>query len=980
MSKHEGITYSRQDQFCVEEDLRCGVLDIDISDTSVKAVHLHCSRASALIGEFIFADSIKAEIIADAIRCFEKLCTGRKAELNLMEGRMLTVACVLLCQDSNEEEGQDSGRLWQTILDGLQIKKVSQKTGCSEQTARNRLCTLLEDPDNIRFFTENGHRYYNTLQLHALSPVWSIYNLFDILYSFYRKNLECCYDVGSNVAIMFTASICKRWNQENDNDSLHIKSSQVSSGLRELFVLRPRYMAAVCDALLERIDHIVQGDFTILDDMNRWDILLREWYIKKSEYEKTQMHTERKAAVKRKVVDAKEKIHSEYRFENNRLILCLPGIRLPEITERPTVELYQNGKKIYEHKLSVFGDDMLLSTRPLDITLDSIAEINWNKTFYLSIRIVSGNNEIYNSEQELFRKYFCFSPAGNETRFVRCNQALRFITGNSCSIEIDDPEENWIEDSAPYRSIRLWTESIQGIKLDDREILHESAEKQHIWAYMTPESVDDINARIEGNPVAIYCEIPTLHIALSNKNDAKNYQLIVDGITTPLHGCTWDNGKFKTILPAIHEKISTVQIKDFERGEIIFERKYLTIPNYSIGFDRPYYLDKECKAIVTVKSSDNIQKFSVSLSPGEDAVAWDWNHIRFEAQVPRLRVELGGKNAFYLPEMVWHKDEKIRNSFLMVQAPCGVKYSVFFGGLQLNPNHMGHYEIGTEIINNTNIADSAPLGLLVQCGEEHEEILLTDIRFLETFLSNPVIQDGKKILWRPFEGGFIGEDGVTHFRIDLENSIQKEPFTYSLKMKNDVIEKNFDCKPGHYQYTLWLTERKRGFTKLPDIGLVNGEIIIEESPQERFQNKHIILTHVWYSDPVSQKIVCTKMQRDCAVIEDIIFEGHLNEKKTAPYYSGIMTFRTTRGWSKFCAQDTDEFVKLNPVYFIIQHGYIYVYSDADMTIDDQLMLNLKNRQQFGNVRLFSRKNELTSREQIRYLGFAEKFQYIEREN
>lgn len=983
MARHECITYSRQERFDVEADLRCGVLDFEATDNSWKTVHLRCCNESALIGEFIFTDEVKAEIIHDACRYFEKICTGRRANLNLMEGRMLTVACVLLCQNNDTEaEDQDSGKLWQTILDGLQIKKVSQKTGCSEQTARSRLCTLLDDSDNIHFFTENGHRYYNTLQLHALSPIWSIHNLYDILYSFYRENLECCYDMGSNAAAMFTAGICRRWNQDAGSDILHLRSSQVSSGLRELFVLRPKYMAAVCDALLERIDHIVQGDFTILDDMNRWDVLLKEWYIKKSAYEKTQMKTERKAAVKRKIVDTIENIHPEYRFESGCLYLSLPGIRLPEIKEQPIFELCQNGKRVYKQKLSVFGNDMLLSTRPLDITLDVLAEINWQKSLCLSVNIISGSNVIYYSGTALFREYLCFSPAGNEATLTRCSQTIRLITGKNCNIEIHDSEENWIEDPAYcYRAIRLWMESVDSIKLDDREILQENGgKKKRIWAYMMPEPVGDINAQINGEIVVVYREDPVLHIAMPNKNDGKNYHLIIDGVAALLYVRPWEKGQFKVMLPLARNKVSVVQIKDFERGEIVFERRYITIPSYSIIFDRPYYPDEDCAGSIQIRTSRGVQKVAFKLTPGENSVAWDWKDIRFEAKAPRLRVELGGKNAFYLPKMIWYNDETISNSFLAVHAPQEVLCSVFFNGRLLKPNFMGHFEIGTEIAQRSQNLESAILGLVIRYGNEHKERLLTEVRFSEAFISDPVIQDGKEIIWRPKEACFVGVRDTAAFRLDLENSMQQDPFTYSLTMKDDFIEKNFDCKAGKYKYSLWLVGQRKMFTKLPDKQLLEGEIVIEDSPQERFQNKHIILTYVSYSDPVTQKTVCTKMRRDCAVIDYIRFEGYIDGDVKSPYYSGELFFRIAMGWQSFSDCETDRFEKLNPVYFSLQDGYILVFNDPDMTVDDQLMLNLKGRSQYENVQLFSQKDELTPWEQRKYLGFAEKFRYIEKEN
>lgn len=203
------------------------------------------------------------------------------------------------------------------------------------------------------FLRRGGQKYYNTLRLHALSPEWAIKNLYNVLYGFYHKNLECSYYPESNVSSMFVSGIRRRWviTSTKGGEKQNIQSDRLSSSLRELFVLRPKYMAAVCDALLERIDRIVQGDLTMLDEKNRWDVLLQEWYHNKTAFEKSQMTNDRKAAVRRKVVDRKENIRPEYTYENKNIYLSIPGIRLPEIQEAPVLELYQNDLLIYKQRL-----------------------------------------------------------------------------------------------------------------------------------------------------------------------------------------------------------------------------------------------------------------------------------------------------------------------------------------------------------------------------------------------------------------------------------------------------------------------------------------------------------------------------------------------------------------------------------------------------------------------------------------------------
>ena len=982
MAVYEGITYSRQDKYDVEKDLRCERIDLEDSDSSTKTAYMLCSK-SALIGEFIVSDEAKNDIIRDASRSFEQLCSEKKNSIGLMEGRVLAAACVLLSQssagDSAEQALQDDGNAWQPILNGLHFDEISQKTGCSKQTARNRLCKILEDSSNIRFFTENGQRFYNTLRLHALSPVWSVHNLYDILYSFYNKNLECVYDADTNVAFLFTAGIRRRWEADSSAEEQKLRSDHLSSGLRELFIMRPNYMAAVCDALLEKMDHLAQGDVASLDIRNRWDALLLEWYRKKTEYEKKQMHQARKAAVRSRIVDRKENIHPEYVFENGQIILCIPGIRLPEIQERPIVKLYQNEKVVYKQQLSVYGDSVLLSTRSHRIPLNQIQAIQWDHPFSFAIHIISGSRAVYHSGNELFRDYFCFTATGNDVRLTRCSQMLRLIVRKSANLLIDDPEDNWSEDVAPYRSIRLWPESVRSIMLSGREILLDGKANQHrMWAYITPDSVSSVSAKIGTDAVSVYADYPILHVVVKNQSDAKNYQLSIDGNVEQLYCQKWENGQYRLVLPASIQSLHRVQVKNFENGIIVFERSYVVLPGFSYKFNKSFYLDVDCSGRILVETKFVANTYSFSLSSGNDSVIWKMGDIQFETAAPRLRAEICGKNAFYLSKDIWY--EELKSSFLSVRAPEEIFYTVFFGNRLMVPNHLGNYEIGTEIDNRKPDTEKTIIKLIVPKEDDFLHIIITNIRYQEAFRDNPIIQNGRRILWKPEEAGYVGNERNAIFRLELENSLQKEPFIYSLSMKPDTIEKNFPCKEGTYKYVLWLTGRKQCFTSLPDLKLWEGTISVADPPEERFLNKHIILTHAYFFDPITKRNESAPIQRDGAVIDHIEYEGMREiDRQILPEYSGIMYFRSSAGWNQFSDRETEYFEKVNPVFFtIIQEGFLAVYLEGD----EQILLNLKyfRKSGEGKIRIFSRKNELSRQEQALYLGFSDKFRYIEKEN
>ena len=111
-------------------------------------------------------------------------------------------------------------------------------------------------------------------------------------------------------------------------------------------------------------------------------------------------------------------------------------------------------------------------------------------------------NEIYCSGSELYREYLCFNSVGNESPLIRCNQMLRLIVRKAAKLVIDDPENHYTEEVAPYRSIGLWTDSVGGVFLNGVDILEDNhSGKKRMWAYLTPEYDPRVCARFEGKTV-----------------------------------------------------------------------------------------------------------------------------------------------------------------------------------------------------------------------------------------------------------------------------------------------------------------------------------------------------------------------------------------------------------------------------------------------------------------------------------------------
>ena len=188
-----------------------------------------------------------------------------------------------------------------------------------------------------------------------------------------------------------TQNIQKRLSGSDDKDDAQIKFGSgfwaLKSSLKFLLSHEPVYMAAVCDAVAGKMDMLLRGDSPALNTNNRWDILLQEWFNKKTDAEKKQMQNMRRKRIGDRIISRKEQIKPCYQLENEDIFLCLPNIRLSEITQRPILKVFQNGNLLTEHRLSVYGNEMCYTIRECTISLKNIGKTNWAAPLKFQLQI-----------------------------------------------------------------------------------------------------------------------------------------------------------------------------------------------------------------------------------------------------------------------------------------------------------------------------------------------------------------------------------------------------------------------------------------------------------------------------------------------------------------------------------------------------------------------------------------------------------------
>ena len=250
-------------------------------------------------------------------------------------------------------------------------------------------------------------------------------------------------------------------------------------------------MAAVCDAIAQKIDLYLRGDDPGFCDCNRWDVLLQKWFQSKTKEEWDNMQRVRARRVRQKIITTKEAIRPQYLMQDEELTIRLPHIRLPEITQPPVARLYQNGRVVAQLRMSVYGDPMCYTTQEFTFELDQLQGISFNDRFDFQVEIICGGSVLYDSKALLFRQYLVFNENGYESLPFKCqNGKARIVAPANAEVRIIDTDDNYFDESADFQIFQVSLLSAQEIWVNDVNILAQEASKDlSVHGYCIPESV-----------------------------------------------------------------------------------------------------------------------------------------------------------------------------------------------------------------------------------------------------------------------------------------------------------------------------------------------------------------------------------------------------------------------------------------------------------------------------------------------------------
>ena len=975
MRENTFLTYESQNGFQVEKDCLAGSFLADTDNDTIEKITYQVWKNCPLVGEYILSERQGHELLLLGKKLFWQAVIQEKKALTILEEQVLVYTAVYLTQqfDESDEESQ----LWSYIFRRLGYENGAKNVP-SFQVVYGRFRKIVSSviENNNRFFSKEGQKYYNTLRIHSLTPGWSIEHLLNILYSFYDKNLEAQYIPNDSAFISLSNNISSRWNEEESAEDLQLRADSLASSFRMLFIYRPRFMAAVCDALTGKIDAILKGESSVLSNFNRWDQALRRWYENKTTEERQKMDARRLRASRERVATTKEQIRPEYRMSDGDVYLYVPRIRLQEVTERPVLRLYQNDTEIAVHAMSVFGDDLCLTTRELQIPISYNQKINWKAPLNFSIRIFCGEAEIYNSENLLFRRYLLLLMDGGEVRKYRYGiNPCYLLTDQIQPVEIEDEAENTylinhggkLYYIAPSASMVM----VGGENIEDR------SGRDGLQWYFPKMYLDNVFLEKDEIKYYIFTSAPQLHVILSKEKQPQSFYLRIGQEKHSLAEYREDVKKRCVSLPSKARTFRDVALLEFSSGKKLLSLSYIVIPEFHYQFDKLYYRDSDKNGRVKLRIGGSTSVHTFDLFPGQSEIciqALDGAKCRIK--LPRLEVYFASENAFDLPEFYWYGNCDI-GDFVRINCPSDIDATLCLGNEKIEALRKGRiFEAGNYI--KTHAAkhkSTLPLWIMLRRkGENLEHILLTQVVFQEEIISSPISIQGRSIDWNP-EGCFIGPEKAEFF-VHLENDTQ-EIWKYRTKLKRQNLERRFPCKDGTYKYQIVLIGKNTIFNKQPDRVLYENKLTVGDPNRVRFDEYEVHLRKVNLWSEKVQREVPYPIRDGYAILADLLFCDYTSAPNTAllsPTYEGILQFEKADG--QRCSfnfrEDSDYYELINPVR-------VWILDDSRLMLEtaagEPILVNTKNSATKNTVMLVNSLHDLSKQEQYSFIKDAGIFIY-----
>lgn len=900
-------------------------------------------RRFPLVGEYCLTNE-ENEILYQAACDVVKKLLQKDGHVTEQERTILTAATIerLKNWSSEREDEEGSNTFWNYIFLQYGFNAENPDAAGAKTRLYNQFQKTIEGTLSRynRFFAPPGtHRYYTSLLSHAVAPVYSVYRLFNILFSFYANNLDYQYLPEDTSYQMFVKGMLARGSAEKKpGEDIKLRSDVLSAAQETLFRERPGYMATLCDSIVRKIDAILRGEEKDLEpEKNRWDELLMGWYSKKSASEKVSLQGERKRRKTEYVATSKDRIYVQYAFRDAKVGIAVPRIRLPEVGgKRPYLTVFQGMDTIYERELSVTGNDLLLTTKSYFIPL-SETSFDFTQAPDLRVEIEYLDEVLYESGRKLRCNYIVFDDIGN-CRVPKRGMAYVF-TGENSAVDFDG-EEGVLQCNHPGQLYRVNLSQVMSVAVDGEELFVNQTAAGSIRHHSSIRRVQFVHACEGGQNADIFPEDTVISVIIPAGENIKRYQISIDGVHHPAMQFQGEENELAIPSAGDDGMIHRIRIIDVETGQVKDEYLYTVKNGFELELDRTLYRPGVDDVGVTVNYQGS--SFQTYIPLLEDSYRVKFSlpllNLDLEVHAPVVFCSFLGKNAFTSENVIWHKDIPA-DEFSTLSLPGGWEGKLMLGVREVPAVGDGdRFDLGNYVRSMNNTPDEVDLWLSLksEAGERINE-KITTIRFAPTFVFEPLeVLEDQDLLWLP-KGSFIGDPG-TQFRVAW-STLDHQESSYDVSTDNLNLLRIRNYPKGIYKYRVFI-KKKSLFSAAKEEEICCGDFAVGDPKEFAYVGKEIELVKALCWNFEEEALQGMQIKQNCGIAAALKYIGDSvpqEETISVPCYTATLFFETMDGRRiPFSHRETDQYEEVNPVkiHIINEHLLILQSSTGDAVYVD----------------------------------------------
>lgn len=864
-------------------------------------------KIAPLLGDLVISEAILEKMYANVKQYVDTVLNSReklKYSQWLYEQVAILVVNYAKKWNSNEEGKfsryiamqfgykDDSGKIWRIITEALDV-------------AFNR---------NGRYFIKasNGDRqFYETVMAHSFGPADAWAPMIELLFKFYTENLDWNYVPGDPLFTRLVTVLRKYFdNTVTDDDKFLIASNyyHLRIGIRRLVQDRPCYCAFLFEQIVRRIHLLIHNE---AKETKRYSLtLVDEWFINR--ISRNDLATGKNRTISKETVEVAldySKIYVKYILSNGKPSLRLPAIRLSDDNlSTANYSIYYGETLVSSDTLGINGNELgrTIQSKTIPLPLDKWLSDEIN----LRAVIKAGNDIIFDSDKTLFRQVLLFSD-GKEispSRLRREKYQLYAINRNKltgANIDIV-PYLDGMCEIALHKNFAL--------EYLDNTIAVDSSEISGIRLVKPTVSEKAIYMRM-GDSFFIASPTTSLKIYFSDEHTTEKYHVLINGKNHPLTEYLDRVSGNRSVIPfscyGNNEEIN-ISIIDLSTGAIIFNQKYIILPEFKVDFEQKYYLAENAVNPINVKVTIDSEDFFVESNNSIDA-SLEYLDGMIIVDVPCVQHHFIGIEKIYQDKYIQISDIN-DSSVLQVENHTGLDCVVLIGEVAFQNESL----ISLGWLKNRTQYKLADREIFIEIDGKKK--FIGKIIIDDQFVSPPkIVYQGGALLW---DGGqsFVGNQ-QTELQLQLVKN-EHILFTYPLSIGESLIAPNETIADGLYKCKIFSHDRL----------LVDFSTFIGDEKKARFADRIIKIEHVTEDVENNSSVVNVKpvyidqikYVDTCYVeTEDDIFD----------VYTGCMywiDYKSDKRYFSFKYNDARSKYKVNPVKIIyISNRYLRIVNEDD---------------------------------------------------